>query len=188
MVQHGRLRESREGGGVLRTITEVMTVLAICGSLRHESTNSNALKALAMLVPDVEVYDELASLPPFNPDLDVEGAIAPRVVAALRDRIRGADGVVISTPEYAHGMPGVLKNMLDWLVSDGTLVGKRVVVINATPPAQFAHAQLVEVLKTMNWDVVATVELPLRGRRLTPEQITAEPQLQSAISALNANR
>ena len=163
-----------------------MKILAICGSLRRESTNTNALKALATIAPDFEIYDGLGALPHFNPDLDLEGAAPPAEVAELRAKLRAADVVVISTPEYAHGLPGVLKNMLDWLVSDGTLVGKRVVIINATPPAEFAQASLIEVLKTMNWNVLATIELPLRGKKWTPEQIAADPEmakrLRSALS------
>ena len=162
-----------------------MQILAICGSLRRESTNTNALKALSLLVPGLVIYDGLASLPHFNPDLDVEGAIAPPPVEELRSALREADVVVISTPEYAHGLPGSLKNALDWCVSDGTLVGKRVVVVNATPPAEYAQASLVEILKTMNWNVVAVVELPLRGKKWSAEQIAEDPALaQLIVSAL----
>ena len=95
--------------------------------------------------------------------------------------MRAADVVVNSTPEYAHGFPGSFKNALDWLVSDGTLVGKRVVIINATPPAEFAQASLVEVLKTMNWNVVATIELPLRGKKWSAEQIAADPEMSARL-------
>ena len=150
-----------------------MRILAVSGSLRRESTNTNALAALALIAREhlFDFYDSLGALPHFNPDLDVEGATPPGPIADLRERMRAADVVAISTPEYAHGLPGCLKNALDWLVSDGTLVGKRVVVINATPPAEFAQAALLEILKTMNWNVVATVELPLRGKRWSAEQI-----------------
>jgi chromate reductase, NAD(P)H dehydrogenase (quinone) len=170
--------------GTIHCSLRQMRVVAICGSLRLHSTNVNALKALALAAPEhqFDSYD-ISVLPHFNPDLDVEGATPPSVVADLRDRIRAADAVVISTPEYAHGLPGSLKNMLDWLVSDGTLVGKRVVVINATPPAQFAQASLLEILKTMNWNVVATVELPLRGKKLTAEQIAADEAMSQLIAS-----
>ena len=158
-----------------------MNILAICGSLRRESTNTNALKALAAINPGIEIYDGLGDLPHFNPDLDVEGAIPPAAVEELRMKMRAADVVVISTPEYAHGLPGALKNMLDWLVSDGLLVGKRVVIINATPPGEFAQASLVEVLKTMNWNVIATIELPLRGKKWSAEQIAADPEMAARL-------
>ncbi len=158
-----------------------MRIVAVCGSLRRESANTNALQALALVVPDVEIYRGLADLPHFNPDLDVEGSTPPAAVAELRSIVRAADVLVISTPEYAHGLPGALKNALDWLVSDGTLADKRVVILNATPPAAFAIAQLVEILKTMNWRVAATIELPLRGKRLTPQEIASDPELASRL-------
>lgn len=161
-----------------------MRILAICGSLRLHSTNINALKAFALTTPDhdFDSYD-ISALPHFNPDLDIEGATPPAVVSDLRDRIRTADAVVISTPEYAHGLPGSLKNALDWLVSDGTLVGKRVLVVNATPPAQFAQASLMEILKTMNWNVVATVELPLRGKKWSAEEIATDAAMSQLIAS-----
>jgi len=161
-------------------------ILAISGSLRRHSTNTNALQALALISPEhrFDFYDGLEVLPHFNPDLDVEGATPPVVVADLRTRIGSADAVVISTPEYAHGLPGCLKNALDWLVSDGTLVGKRVLIINATPPAEFAQASLIEILKTMNWSVDGMIELPLRGKKLTAEQIAADENLSGRLRSL----
>ena len=162
-----------------------MKIVAISGSLRKQSTNKTALEALAFITP-VDLYDGLGTLPHFNPDLDVEGAAPPREVAVLRERLRAADAIVVSTPEYAHGLPGVLKNMLDWLVSDGLLVDKRVLIINATPPAEFAQLSLLEILKTMNWNVVKTIELPIRGKKLTAEQVANQfgDLLRSGLDAL----
>src|SRR5262245_21657419 len=97
-----------------------MKILAISGSLRAHSSNAAILRAMAALAPpdvDIELYEELGRLPHFNPDLDQEGAVAPRPVADFRRRLAAADGVVICSPEYAHGTPGSLKNGLDWLVS-----------------------------------------------------------------------
>ena len=164
-------------------------ILAISGSLRRHSTNTNALQAFALIASDhrFDFYDGLERLPHFNPDLDVEGATPPIVVADLRSRIRTADAVVISTPEYAHGLPGCLKNALDWLVSDGTLVGKPVLIINATPPAEYAQASLIEILKTMNWRVVGTIELPLRGKKLSAEQIADDENLAGLLRSLLSN-
>ncbi len=158
-----------------------MKVVAISGSLRSGSTNMATLEAMKLLEPSIEIYDGVGSLPHFNPDLDVEGATPPAVVAELRERLRAADGLLISTPEYAHGLPGSLKNMLDWLVSDGLLVDKPVVLINATPPATFAHASLIEILKTMNWNVVTTIEVPLRGKRMDANAIASDEALSSLL-------
>src|SRR5512132_4437861 len=122
-----------------------MKLVAISGSLRENSSNTRALRAMSLLgLADIEVYEGLGNLPHFNPDLDLDGSPPPPAVADLRERLRAADGVIISSPEYAHGVPGSLKNMLDWLVSDGLLVGKRVLLVNATPPSAYAQASLLE--------------------------------------------
>ena len=146
-----------------------MRIVAIPGSRRAASSNKLALEAMKALAPPevhVEIYEGLGNLPHFNADLDVEGANPPATAADLRERLRAADGLLISSPEYAHGVPGSLKNMLDWLVSDGLLVGKRVVLVNATPPSSYAHASLVESLTVLNWIVLATFLVPLRCGKL----------------------
>src|SRR5208282_3255586 len=97
-----------------------MRVLAISGSLRKGSTNTAALEALARLAPEdvrVLVYQDLAKLPPFNPDDDVDGQPAPEPVEALRAIVAASHAIVIAAPDYAHGVPGVFKNALDWLVA-----------------------------------------------------------------------
>jgi chromate reductase len=135
-----------------------MKILAISGSLRARSSNAALLRAAAAVAPDGVVFDfadELGALPHFNPDLDEEGMTAPPAVASLRARLVAADAAMVCSPEYAHGMPGVLKNALDWLVSVGELAGKPIVVVNASPTSgTHAQAQLVEVLRTMSWRVV----------------------------------
>src|SRR5437868_3414288 len=137
-----------------------MKIAAICGSLRAQSSNRALLEAAARSAPagmEVTFYEGLASLPQFNPDLDEEGSIPPPAVADLRAQLAAADGILISTPEYAHGLPGSLKNALDWLVSYGPLVEKPVALLNAsTSGGQYAQASLVEILRTMNWRVLGT--------------------------------
>jgi NAD(P)H-dependent FMN reductase len=133
-------------------------IIAISGSLRRHSSNTTLLRALASVAPaDVEVvlYDGLGALPHFNPDFDEEGVLVPPTVADLRALLIGADAIVISSPEYAHGVPGTLKNMLDWLVSTGELVGKPVALLNASPSGgEYAQRALLETLRTMNWNVL----------------------------------
>ncbi len=145
-----------------------MRIIAISGSLRAQSSNLALLRAAAKLAPagtEVQIYDGLASLPHFNPDDDEEGTTPPPAAAALRGQLEAGDGILISSPEYAHGVPGSLKNMLDWLVSDGALVGKPVALISASPiGGQFAQASLVETLTIMNWRVVGTWSSPKKVR------------------------
>ena len=154
-----------------------MRVLTVSGSLRHASTNTAALGALALLAPVgivVTPYTALAGLPAFNPDLDSD---LPSVVQHLRQEIAAADLLVISSPEYARGMAGALKNLLDWLVGGPEFVGKRVALITTSQRAEFAPAQLRRVVETMSGTIVADVILPLLGQTLTPGEIAAEPSL-----------
>ena len=98
-------------------------VLAISGSLRRLSSNTALVGAVARLAPEiveVSIYRGLADLPPFNPDIDDDRL--PAAVATFRGRLQACDAVLISSPEYAHGVPGVLKNALDWVVGSGELV------------------------------------------------------------------
>src|SRR5262245_5338451 len=128
-----------------------MRLLALSGSLRATSSNAAIVRAVARIAP-VCAFD-IASLPHFSPDLDVEPLPAP--VGALRAAVGAHDALVIATPEYAHGMPGALKNALDWLVSATEPIHKPVLLISASPSgAAHAHAQLLEVLRTMSMRVV----------------------------------
>ena len=163
-----------------------MKVLTISGSLRSRSSNTELLRA-AQLVADpswvFDHYDSLAALPHFNPDDDVEGATPPEAVRDLRARIAAADALLICSPEYAHGVPGSLKNALDWMVSDAAMIGKRVVLLNASGHSTFAHPQLAETLRTMSASLVdgASVVIPLDGRRLDAAGIASDPALSAAL-------
>ncbi|HXH91491.1 MAG TPA: NADPH-dependent FMN reductase [Thermoanaerobaculia bacterium] len=155
-----------------------MKIIAICGSLRAHSSNRALLQAALKLAPEgmeVTIYEGLAGLPHFNPDDDEEGTTPPPAVAELRSLLAAADGILISSPEYAHGVPGSLKNALDWLVSDGALVDKPIALINASPVGgQFAQASLVETLTTMNWRVVGTWASPKKVRDENVDEEVAE--------------
>ena len=134
---------------------------------------------MARLAPDgvrVLVYRDLARLPPFNPDDDVEDEPKPEAVETFRELVTASDAIVIATPEYAHGVPGALKNALDWLVASETFAGKPVVLINASPRAFHAQASLRETLATMAARLVpeAFVALSLARKPLTTEEILAD--------------
>lgn len=167
-----------------------MQFLAISGSLRAASTNRSLLRAAAVLAPEdvtINFYDELGDLPHFNPDLD--NAPPPSSVARFRLQLRSAAGVLISTPEYAHGVPGALKNALDWLVASGELYEKPVALFSASPRATYAHASLAETLTVMTARIVseACIVLPLIGKNLDKYGIISEPHISRTIrSALIA--
>lgn len=162
-----------------------MRILAISGSLRAGSINSAALEAAHLLAPagtSVVLYRGVGRLPHFNPDCD--GADPPAAVRELRAEIGAADGLLIACPEYAHGVPGALKNALDWLVSGEEFPGKPVALINTAPRASIAQAALREILATMSARLVpeAWVTLPLGGRTMTAAEIAAEPEMAGLLA------
>ena len=164
-----------------------MKILAISGSLRARSSNTELLRAAQLVAGPSWVfdhYDGLARLPLFNPDLDFEGATPPEPVRDLRARIAAADALLISSPEYAHGVPGSLKNALDWLVSDAAMIGKPIALLNASARSAFAHPQLAETLRTMSTALVAeaSIVVPLDGRRLDAVGIAGDPALASLLA------
>jgi chromate reductase len=166
-----------------------MKLLAISGSLRAQSSNTAALEALRRLAPagvTVELYGGLAALPPFNQDQDAD---PPAPVLDLRARIGACDGLIICSPEYAAGVSGTMKNALDWLVPSLEFPQKPVALINASPRATIALAHLRGTLTIMSARLVdeACVAVPLQGRNLAPDQITADPELAAVLrGALDA--
>jgi NAD(P)H-dependent FMN reductase len=173
--------------------TKPIRVLAISGSLRGASTNRAALEALARLAPEgvkVLVYGDLAKLPPFNPDDDIEDK--PKPVATLLALVAASDALVIAAPEYAHGIPGALKNALDWLVASETFAGKPTALINTSPRAFHAQASLREILSTMAARLMpeAFASISLTGKTVTADDILADAvcarRLKESLEALIA--
>jgi chromate reductase, NAD(P)H dehydrogenase (quinone) len=159
-------------------------ILAISGSLRRLSSNTALILAAADLAPqgvEVRVYEHLAELPLFDPDLD--GDQPPAAVAEFRLELNACAAVLISSPEYAHGVPGALKNALDWIVGSGEFVGKPVALVNASPRATHAQASLAETLRVMSADLIdeASIAVPLGGRNLDASGIVADNSLSDAI-------
>jgi len=142
-------------------------ILGISGSLRSGSHNTALLRAAALSLPpaaELEVYDGLRDLPPYDADADVEPVDA--AVARLREAIAGADGVIIATPEFNGSIPGALKNALDWAsrpFPDNALKGKPVAVVGASTGlfgAVWAQAETKKVLGIIGADVLDG-ELPV---------------------------
>ena len=160
-------------------------ILTFCGSLRRVSMNAALLRAAARLSPPgirVEPFP-LGELPLFNPDLEAD---LPAPVRRLHAAIDGCAALLIASPEYAHGVTGVLKNALDWLVSYEGFVGKPVAIFNASPASVHAHAALREILTTMSAPIVesACLSLPLRGLRLDVDGMVASPHAPAIRAAL----
>ncbi|MDR3527698.1 MAG: NAD(P)H-dependent oxidoreductase [Rhizomicrobium sp.] len=167
-----------------------MTVLGLSGSLRAGSTNAAVLAAAQALAPPgmtVAICDELGRLPFFNPDL--EGDRLPASVAAFREKVGSAGGLLISSPEYAHGISGLLKNALDWLVPSVVFPGKPVAVVNASAFSTHAHEALLETLRTMSARLIpeTIVTLPWTGEKLDCQGLIGEPRTARVIAAALAS-
>jgi len=135
-------------------------VWAISGSTRQQSTNDNLIKAIADLSAetlDITVYKAIAQLPQFNPDEDTEDVAAE--VTEFRNLLDVADGIIICTPEYAHGVPGTLKNAIDWTISSSNFPHKPTMLITASTDGKYGHAALLETLKVIEAKNVIKLQL-----------------------------
>jgi NAD(P)H-dependent FMN reductase len=147
----------------------VLKILALSGSVRRDSTNSALLRAALEAAPrDVvfTLYEGMGALPIFSPD---HTDPLPPGPAALREALASCDGLLISAPEYAHGVPGGLKNLLDWVVGWGELAETPVALWHASVYGDHAKASLAEILKTMSMRLVpeASLIVHLRGKKPT---------------------
>ena len=128
-------------------MTDKIKILAISGSTRKSSSNLNLIKGIADLTSEIfitTIFDGLSGLPHFNPDLDNENV--PEQVTNFRRQLREADGILICTPEYAIGVPGTLKNAIDWTVSSMEFSKKPVALITASLSGEKAHNSLLGTL------------------------------------------
>ena len=125
-------------------------VVGIAGSIREDSYNRSILEAARSLAGDeveIEIVD-LDDIPPYDADVEADGD--PQAVSVFKKRIREADALLIATPEYQHGVPGVLKNALDWASrppGDAPLNGKPTAIMGATP-GSYGTARAQEQLRT----------------------------------------
>lgn len=141
-------------------------ILAILGSLRRRSANRALLRAAVSDAPaslQIAVYDSLAELPHFNPDLEPERGKPPPPVSDFRAHLQASEAVLIVSPEYAHSLPGAVKNALDWVVGSGELANKPVGLIStSTVSTGGARAQiaLTTTLLAQAANVVAWLTVP----------------------------
>src|SRR5450830_1085746 len=160
-----------------------MRLLSLSGSLRAASSNTHTLIAAGLLAPPgvvIEHYDAIGELPHFTPDLD---ANLPQSIVDLRSRLCQADGLLISCPEYARGIPGSFKNMLDWLVSLEAFAGMPVALYNASPRASAAQAALRLVLETLSAVIVddASFTVNLLASKASLDQLVQDHEVSECI-------
>jgi chromate reductase len=130
---------------------------------------------------EISLYGGLDELPIFSPDLTE--ALPPQA-QDLRDQLTRADGLLIASPEYAHGVPGGLKNALDWMVGWGELAYKPVALFNTSPYGEHAKAALAEILVTMSLHIVPEGAFTLHLRGSKPEEAApklADPKVQEGL-------
>jgi chromate reductase len=173
-----------------------MKIVALSGSLRQGSSNAGILRAFAAVAPpavEVSLFEAVGELPPFNPDLDGEGDIPPPPVRAFRALLGAADAFVISSPEYAHGVPGAFKNALDWIVSSGEIGGKPIILINASAGGgEYVRRALIDTLTVMDAHVLveASPHTPYVRKILDGHGNVTDPEvlakLRSSLDALSA--
>lgn len=174
------MRRGRQGVGA------GMRILAVSGSLGGGSANSAILReAVHHVAPPDElvVHATIGDLPHFSPDLD--GDSCPLAVQRWRGAVAGADAVLIATPEYAGGMPGSLKNALDWLVGCGELYGKPAVVVSAAPAEDRggrARESVVLTLSMQGGDVRDSFTVAV-GRGAPPDEVAAQAAAVAARTA-----
>ncbi len=166
-----------------------MKLTAISGSLRAGSSNTALVRAVIASAPpgvEVSLWSGLGDLPHFSPERD--GDAAPPPVREFRAGIAAAAGVLFCTPEYAYGIPGSLKNALDWLVTSGELWRKPVAALSASPSAlggRKAHASLVQTLSGLEAEIVsaASLQIPFVSTHLNAAGEVSDPDTQAALAA-----
>ncbi len=149
--------------------SKLPTVLALSGSLRRDSHNRrllNAARAYAEDVLSISIYDDLSAVPVFNEDLEADGG--PSGVRSLGAAVARADALLIATPEYNQGIPGVVKNVIDWLSrgEPDLLAGKPVAILGATVGpwgTRLAQTGLRQALTACGALVMPTPQIYLRN-------------------------
>lgn len=156
---------------------KTVSILAISGSLRSNSSNSIIVRFLSTLMPahvSYSIYQGLGALPHFNDSVD-----GGQAVADLRRQVAEADGVIICSPEYAFGVPGSFKNAIDWTVGSGEFVNKPLVLITAATGGEKAHAALLNILTAISARVPAdgTLLVPFVRSKLNEKNEVADAVL-----------
>jgi chromate reductase, NAD(P)H dehydrogenase (quinone) len=164
-----------------------MNLLGISGSVRSESYNLALLKAMVDRCPNdssLTIYDQIKQIPIFDPELGDDEI--PEPVCSLISMMRASDGLIVSTPEYAHGVPGALKNTLDWLVSSDALILKPIVVTSVSTSGLGgvrSHSPLLLILSAMNTNVVVegSMNVPYAHSKFSNDLVLTDKLTERAI-------
>ncbi|MGK5519387.1 NADPH-dependent FMN reductase [Micromonospora sp. URMC 107] len=173
------------------------SVLAISGSLRDASYNTALIRAAQRLAPErltIERYEGLGAIPPFNEDVEAE---PPASVVDLRQRIAAADALLIATPEYNYGVPGVLKNALDWASRPSfpitswvsPLAHKPVAIMGAAPTGMGTVRAQLQLRQLFLWTDSAVLSKPEiivtnAHEKIAPDGTVKDETTQALLSGL----
>ncbi len=163
-------------------MTKKYKIVAISGSTREHSTNLNLIHAIQELYTDrldMVIAPSIAFVPHFNPDLDNGNDAPPQAVADFRRLLQDAEGILICTPEYAMGVPGSLKNAIDWTVSSMEFSRKPTALITASSVGQKGHRSLLETLHIIEANIPESSQLliPYVKTKVKGDVITDEATL-----------
>jgi chromate reductase len=165
-------------------------IFALIGSTRHNSSNLQLVKAIREWMQQeftCTIFDGLATLPHFNPDLDIDPP--PGAITQFRNAIRKADAVLICTPEYAMGVPGSLKNAIDWAVSSMEFSHKPVALITASTSGVKGHQSLLETLKVIEANITNETQLVIshiKAKIDSNGNVIHEETVQKIMTLMNA--
>lgn len=164
-----------------------MNILAISGSASCKSSNYYLLKAIQRLFKDrfsIEVYEGLADFPLFTPDRLKDGV--PENIKHFKNKVVDADLVLISTPEYTHNIPAVLKNMIEWCTHSGEFSEKKVIPITFTPHAprgKYAMESLIFSLNALNANTMVQIPFYRTEVEIHDELIVLSAEIKSLLDA-----
>jgi chromate reductase, NAD(P)H dehydrogenase (quinone) len=164
-------------------------VFAISGSLRAGSSNHAILQHMGKIMPpgvSYVIYDKLGTIPAFDPGLD--GEDPPVSVTNFRKYLSDADAIIVCTPEYAYGVPGALKNALDWTVSSGSFSGKPVALITASTGGQNAHEAMIKILGALDAKLrtETTLLIPFVRTKIEDGTVSDEETVNKLQNVLNS--
>jgi len=168
-----------------------MRILAISGSLQQRSSNTRFLEAARTVAPDgVEVVlsRSVGEIPHFRPD---GSEPVDDAVAELRRELAAADAVLIATPEYAHAIPGSLKNALDWIVGSGELYAMPVAIVSAAPSPERgknAREMLERTLRAQGAEIVSSTNVQISPREIEDLDLGTAAAAPAALDGMVPNQ
>lgn len=165
-------------------MSKKIKIAAICGSTKKNSLNLSLIKAIAELAHEefeFKIVSNIDQIPHFNPDLDSESP--PDAVSTFRAQLKEADAILICTPEYAMGVPGTLKNAIDWTVSSCEFSHKATALITASSQGQKGHAALLETLKIIEANIPEETRLLISfvKTKISPEGFIKDDETKNQV-------